>query len=494
MAVNDNEQYLLNQQVSFIQHFLTGLDAGGYQLQVQQQVLDSQGQPVSGEAYSSSYMFGVTADRFAISQPGNVVSSVFPADNASGEFANVLPHVVCSLQTFPWVRYPTNDLPYAPPSPGTDTDADVPTWLWVMLLDQDDVAACAKQGLSLNLGPVTRSVADLFPQAALPSTATSSLGNNYSYFNGALNTLGLEPGQTLADAIQTIDVPLNLFWQIAPTIADLKQMAHGRVVSLINQPTTSNTAGPGEPNGSFAVVFGNRLPANEKKTLAFLVSLEELENFLPNTTGGGAPAGTQFDGTLSLRLAVLKSWTFFTTGQPASFVHQLLTLNGRVIDDPALQPPPAAANTNLRLSYGGSNSVVQGAFNMGYVPLNETLRTSGQTVSWYRGPLTPYSIAQGWLGVPISSPDAALIFDPTTGMLDTSYAAAWTIGRMLALQDAAFSSALYNWKRGLEQQVNRAIENTRLEQSLGASLNLPSATGSLLKRTIMALNPENKSK
>ncbi|MFZ6708065.1 hypothetical protein [Undibacterium sp. TC9W] len=505
MAVNDDETYLLNQQVSFIQHFLPGLDAGGYQLKVRQNIIDNAGNAVSGADYSNSYTFAVTADRFAISQPGNVISSVFPSDNVSGEFSNVLPHVVFSQKTFPWVRYPTNKLPYSPPEAGTDTDADVPTWLWVMLLDEDDIDACTAEGVSLSLTAATRCVADLFPQAALPSGTNSSLGSNYSYFNGATNILGLEPGETLTDAIQTIDVPLSLFWKIAPSVDDLKQMAHGRVVSLINQPTTTNTPDPGEPTGSFSIVFGNRLPATGKKTVAFLVSLEELENFLPSTSSGGAPAGNTYNGNLSLRLAVLSTWTFFSTGQPATFVHQLLSLNDRVIDDPKKQPPPAATNTNLRLPYQGSNAVVRGALNMGYVPLNETLRTSGQTVSWYRGPLTPYQVTQSWLQVPIASPDAATIFDPTTGLLDTSYAAAWTIGRMVALQDTSFSTAYYTWKRDLEMQVQQSVEDQMLEQSLGASLDLapqakqmklmvgapaPHGSNSLLKRTIMSLNPE----
>ncbi len=310
--------------------------------------------------------------------------------------------------------------------------------------------------------------------------------------------------------MSAIDVPLALFWQIAPTIADLKQMAHGRVVSIINQPTVTHTPDPGEPNGTFSIVFGNRLPSNERKSVAFLVSLEQLQAFLPDTAAGGAPAGNTYDGKRSLRLAVLTSWTFFTTGQPATFVDQLLRLNGRVLDDPARQPPPPAVNTNLRIVYNGANPVLKGALNMGYVPLNETLRTAGQTVSWYRGPLTPYAIGKNGLKLPLATPDAATIFDPTTGLLDTSYAAAWTIGRMLALQDSTFSTAYYNWKRGLQTQVQEAVENDQLERSLGASLNLantantvhattaaqamatqaPWGAKSLLKRTLLALKPE----
>ncbi|MEM6270486.1 MAG: hypothetical protein AAF998_13670 [Bacteroidota bacterium] len=500
MAENDNEKYLLNEQVSFIQHFLPGLDAGGYQLNVGQTLTESNDDPISGEDYQASYTFAVKGDRFAFSKPADTVNSVFPADKASGEFTNVLPHVVFTQKTFPWIRYPTNELPYAPPNPGTDTDADVPTWLWVMVLDEDDVAAMAAEDLALDLQPATQKVADLFPPAALPSGVTSSLGDNYSYFQGATDTKGLEPGETLDDAVQTLDVPLKLIWELAPTIADLRQMAHGREVSLINQNTVAQAADPGEPTGTFSIVFSNRLPANQKKSFAFLISLEELEDFLPDQTGGGAPAGNNYDGDKFLRLAVFKAWSFFSTGQPATFVHKLLELNGRPPGD--TDPAPI---TNLRLPYGGDNEVVAGALNMGYVPLNEKLRTAGQTVSWYRGPLVPYNIGESWLQVPLSSPDAATIFDPTTGMLDCSYAAAWTIGRMIALQDTSFSVPYYNWKKDQEQQVMRSVEDDLLDEAV--SQHLPASDrawrmapgaqeaqvrGSinLLKRTILALNPD----
>ena len=452
MATNDNEQYLLNEQVSFIQHYLPGLDAGEYQLQVDQQIFESDGvTPVSGDAYSNSYTFAVTGDRFSISNP-STLNSVFPANNASGEYSNVLPHVVFSLKTFPWIRYPNLDLPYTPPQPGSDVDGDVPTWLWIMLLDEDDIAAYP----SLVLAPQTNTIGDLYPPSVV---SISTLGTNYSYFNSATDLSGLEPGQNTTDSIQTIDVPLALFWTIAPSLADMSLLAHGRVVSLVNQPTSGSSI-EGESTGSFSIVFGNRLPNTQKKSYAFLVSLEELQDFLPQT-GGIPPTGNTYPGTALLRLAILNSWTFFSTGESATFVHQLESLNGCVPGG------PPATNTNIRIPYSGTNSVVEGALNMGYVPLNETMRTAENNVSWYRGPLVPYSIPAQTITVPVASPDAATIFDPTTGMLNVSYAAAWTIGRMVALQDVSFSTGLYNWKKTLESQVNSNIENGLFDQSLG---------------------------
>lgn len=451
MANDNNEKYLLNEQVSFIQHNLPGLDAGEYQLQVDQEVFESDGvTPVSGDSYSNTYTFAVTGDRFSIANPGAILNSVFPANNASGEYSNVLPHVVFSKKTFPWTRYPTTDLPYTPPAPGSDVDGDVPTWLWVLLLDEDDVAAYP----GLQTTPVTCTVGDLFSPAVVP---TSTLGNNYSYFSGAQDLDGLEPGENTTDSIQTIDIPLALFWQLAPTVADLELLAHGRVVSLVNQPTNGSDV-EGEPTGSFSIVFGNRLPNTGKKTYAFLVSLEELQPFLPQT--GGVPPSGSYPSTNNLRLAALKSWTFFSTGESATFVHELESLNGCV---PGGQP---ATNTNLRIPYGGTNAVVAGALNMGYVPLNEIMRTSEKNVSWYRGPLLPYNIGAPTISLPIPSPDGATIFDPTTGMLDVSYSAAWTIGRMLALQDVSFSTGLYTWKQKLSAEINSAVEDNLFNNSL----------------------------
>jgi hypothetical protein len=485
MPDSNSEQYLLNEQVSFVQHALPGLDAGLYELQVNQQVFQSDGTtPVSGDAYSNTYTFAVSGDRFSITNPGATLNSFFPNDNASGEFSNVLPHVVFNKNTYPWMRYPTKDPPYPKPQPGKDVDGDVPTWLWVLLLDEDDVTNFP----ALNNAVVNCTVGDLFPTAAYPQSKIPA--NTYSMFRDATDISDLEPGQNTTDNMSAVDLPLGLFWQLAPTVDDLKLMAHLRIVSLINQPTNGNSNG--EPTGSFSIVFGNRLPNTGRKTSAYLVSLENTGDLLPQANGT-APSGTSYTAADLLRLPVLQSWTFFSTGESATFVHQLESLNGCT---PGSGIP--ASNTNIRLPYTGSNTVVSNAYNMGYVPLNETMRTAEKNVAWYRGPLLPYSNAGAApLSLPIPSPDAATVFDPTTGMLDTSYAAAWTIGRMVALQDTSFSTGLYNWKKSLNQQVNNNVENAMLQQQFNVQLktarttdDAPPKSGSILKQTALLLKKQ----
>lgn len=459
-----------NESVAFLQHVLPGLDDGTYRLNLSQRVNDSTGAPLSDDTLARTYTFAVLGDQFALQRPSAVIFSTFPDDQASGEFTTVLPHVVFLKTSFPWSRYPTDTPPAAPP-PGGDTDADVPTWLAVLLFDEDDVALFP----TLTLAPANRTIGDLIPTSL---NSASTLGDNYSYFFRDTSMPVLELGQTLTTAIQTIDIPLQLFWQTCPSLTDLALLAHVREVSLVSKPTNTGAVA-GEPTGQFSIVFGNRLAQTEKKAYAYLVSLEELQDLLPNSDG--TPPSGPFDNTRFVRLAVLQSWTYFSTGESATFVDQLLALNGRAGADDA-------ADTTLTVPYAGSNSVVKNALSMGYVPLDHQLRTPAtsaqQTVSWYRGPLVPYDTAPPALELPIASPDQVTIFDPTTGMLDVSYAAAWTLGRQLALQNTAFATALYDWKKGLTQDVVDAIELEILNEALQPVV----GTGeSLFRRILVSL-------
>lgn len=456
MANDNDSKYLLNELVTFIQHHLPGLHAGDYQLKVSQSVFDSKGNQINSDTLQNQYVFAVKGDRFALSAPADTVAAVFPEDGATGEYSAVLPHVLFYKKTLPWVRYPTLTPPDSKPVNGVDPD--VPTWLTVLLLDEDDAAEFP----ALDLDPATRTMGDLFPTAAYSG---SSLGSNLSYFQGATDTSDLDYGEQPTDPIQTIDLPLQLFWQLAPTVDDLKFMAHARSVSLENKPSNPRAAPPGEPVGDFSIVFGNRLPDAQKKAHAYLVSLESLAPYLP-TNDGAAPSGMQPNDPRMIRLAVLKHWSFFATSDSSAFTDQVTALNGG----------PGASNTNLRLEAGANSGVVvKNALQMGYVPMNHQLRTGEQTVSWYRGPLVPYPISETRITIPITSADAAVIFDPTTGMFDESYAAAWNIGRMVALQDTAFSTALYNWKKTVLRKTVEAVENELINEQFGSILQIPLA-------------------
>lgn len=446
-----NDKYIFSEEVSFIQHHLPGLQAGSYRLSLSHTLQDVSGKLIGEEMKGEPYQFAVQGDRFRVNAPGKVFFSVFPAANAVGEFTTVLPHVVFSKKTFSWIRYPDKDVPaYRKKenlSPGKSPEKDVSTWLWILLLDEDDL-----HGDFQNLSVQNRTIGDLFP-------GSSSLGDNISYFHGQPSSQKLEYGESKDDQIQTIDLPLELFWKVAPTLEDLKYTAHARKVSLDNKSTIPGISDQGQPTGDFSIVFGNRLPQSDIKTHAYLVSLEGMEAFLPTEDGTPQASAKQYDGK-NIRLAALKSWSFYSTGETATFVDTLMALNGG----------SAAASpklSTLQVPYHGIDPTVKSALQMGYAPLNHFLRTGENTVSWFRGPLVPYPITKAELDFPISSPDKATAFDPNTGLLDVSYAVAWTLGRLLALQEKSFSTSLYKWKKETNNRLLALIEDALILEKFG---------------------------
>lgn len=446
MTQEDAEQTEL---ITFLQNSVPGLENGTYRLTVSQRVL-ADGVAVGDETLEQSYTFAVLGDRFRLADPQGMGCVTFPADGAVGTFDTVLPHVVFRSPTFPWSRSPRTG------SAGSG-EGDVPTWLAVLLLDEQDALTAGVASLEA----FDATLGDLFPQEAL--SGSSLPAGTVSYFQGAVDTSGLEVGDDVDTAIRAIDVPWPLFRHLAPTIEDLSLLAHVRRVDGGNKAITAGDIA--EPLGDFAVVFANRLPAALCRSTAHLVSLEGMADLLPAADEEEEPAAHPGSAT-AVRLAVLASWSFTSASQSASFADTLLELNGRV--DGASTDAPV---TTLRLAAPGGDERVISALDMGYVPMDHDLRDGGSTVSWYRGPLSPveepapHGPDEG-IQVPVGSADQLLRFDPTTGMFDVSYASAWALGRMLAIQDKAFSVALYTWKTSLSRLVVDAVEERVLHGAL----------------------------
>jgi hypothetical protein len=111
--------------------------------------------------------------------------------------------------------------------------------------------------------------------------------------------------------------------------------------------------------------------------------------------------------------------------------------------------PGAGIDGCLRLPQNDSTPAAAREFlDAGYVALPHHLRSGESAISWYRGPLAAALPATPALPhLPASSADALLLFDEPSGLFDTSWAAAWELGRQLALSDRKFSHELAVWKR-----------------------------------------------
>ena len=525
MSDSDNDQpnrdeQLFQKKASFIQHSLPGLEAGKYQISVQQQFQDKSGASLSGQPLQSlTRQFGVEGPRYSL--PADAVHAVFPPASEAGEFSNSLAHVVLTQEKIPWIRTPylpgkeptVEERAYTVNFGGADKnvvyDDDKATWMMVLLLTPQDLNGQEPQNLI-----VQGKASDLVPtglQMTNPggSPAAGALpANGYSIFSyrlepGATETgpVDPDPGHTPDEICNYIDVPAALFNKLAPSLTDLEMMAHVRAVEMDSKPIQQGETV--ESVESYALVLGNRLPQTTPavqpspatgpavgKNVALLISLENMQETLR-----GHSATSYYETGVSgqtggfVRLIVLYRWSF-TSWADTSFEFEsiLKGLNGRDPNAPnktvkisnplmRLPDPPNLPGTDDR-------QIVQQMLELGYTPMNHLTRVPDveqnaarkiKTVSWYRGPLIPFerqatlSFVSGSSDQPASqeplifSADQLLRFDPNIGMYDTSYAAAWQLGRLVSLRDKSFSVAYYRWSKRVAQKYRMMLENKALE-------------------------------
>ena len=241
----------------------------------------------------------------------------------------------------------------------------------------------------------------------------------------------LEAHQSPDTEVTVIDVPRALLASMIPSAADLPYLAHLR-----------RTQGQADA----AVVFGDRLPPAGTASTAHLVSVEGRYGNSGFDLGPDGPSAL-------VRMVSLASWRFSCFAGNQTFA--------TLVRDLAQHGSP------YRLPDSG-NAAADGFLRAGYVPVRHKLRDGAATVSWYRGPL-----ATGPVDLPAARPvltsDTLLAYHPESGMFDTSYAAAWELGRLLGLQSTDFAIALYQWKRRRAQVMLR----TKLDPAKGYPLEIP---------------------
>lgn len=392
--MSDTETAAVSTRLEFVEHHQPGLPSGSYQLTVKQ-TLAAPG--VSATPFTTTQGFEVAGERFALNEDD--VVSVFPPAGSLGDHANVLPHVLLRRSTLPWERL-------AVPLGNDETTEEARRTIpWLALL--------------------------VFTDGELTPTANTTLSTLKAASPGWPGVT-LEQGQQDGDPVAVIDVPKTLLRSILPTAPELRWLAH------VRRPTDNVGVVTGE---EWAVVVANRLPAPLATSVAHLVALEH------RYRDGATEAAWTFDeagaadgGTV--RLVSLKSWRFTCLDDKQS-LHRLLEALDRTPAGPRLPAGATAAEPFLA---------------RGYVPLPHGLRRGAATVSWYHGPLVPMGTEEAVPAdlLPVRAADALLRYHDNTGMLDGGYAAAWELGRLLALDNDRVAAALYGWRHGFARFVHAA--------------------------------------
>lgn len=399
------------QAVQFIENDRPSLQAGTYTVTVTQTL--SNAEIKTDTTFSSTRTFHVEGDQFSLNP--QTVYSVFPAASSKGSYTHVLPSVILKRSTLPWERraiQPPWEKKASADASAKSQNSEAP-WLALLLFHEGEVAQ-----------PEVVTVGELSP----PPQAS--------------------PTQTKEDPVSLLQIPTELLKKLLPSAADLKLLSHVR-------------KGTHEDGSEIelSVVIGNRLPRPGLNTV-HLVSLEHFfclkvesnspkkqGNSLDNSTiNGQQQKAYNKDNDAFTAVVSLHSWDFVcdTTNSQDHFRNLLTSLDVGTLK---------LAGKDETVNPSDKKGTVNHYLKKGYVPLKHHLRNFQTTVSWYHSPLLPGKNQQPFLfNFPVRAADQLLVYDCEIGLFDSSYAAAWQLGRLLALQDKSLSINLFNWKRQYLQQ------------------------------------------
>ncbi len=199
----------------------------------------------------------------------------------------------------------------------------------------------------------------------------------------------------------------------------------------------------------------SRAKGNKREMLRALVA------FLPELPVLAVPEQGGKDVPGLVRLVSLHSWAFRCDAAAHDLLRLLMHLDthgkaelhelsarggGGGLRLPVPENAPAAVADRIRA---------------GYTPWRHRMRRGDRGVSWYRGPLVSDAPEQASAPPVVRGSDQLLVIDRATGLIDASYAAAWELGRLLALADTPFATALHRWRTEHEHELHHLEQRAR---------------------------------
>jgi hypothetical protein len=449
-------------------HVIPDLSAGSYTLHVTQSIT-APGVTVP----ELDAALEVTAPRFAL--PPDQLLSTYPPNKSSGAYSSRLPQVVLKRRTLPWER----EISGAP--------RETPWMILVLLTDGEaqilppaPVAQCVSNGVSLSgrndvdVGTAVEVTEDVIKQV-FPAQDELSLLTHVRQVNLQDTELMLgdddgwlavvvanrlpQPGVQYRACLISIEGQLDALptthdiedgfrgthvyagWQ---TAVDLYYQDQARVASGTVPVAKVSTAGTGVQTHTVQDAW-SKITGVEGKTLTqgavslargirpgslelHAIPLEAIAPFAPRK-----------------RFPLLAQWTF-TCADAGDFESRMRGLDvglvGKIMPPPLVVPgqkPPPPEKKKPEV------------LDTGHITLNATSRGGDASLAWYRGPLVPRNTtrtepgADGTLSIHHVSDQARQV--GPDGREDMSLAAAFEIGRLLALADSTFIAAMMLWRR-----------------------------------------------
>ncbi len=414
---------MTSQSITFHDNYKAPLTAGSYRLVLQQSVTLDGEEP---RHYYRDQRVEVLAPRYSI-EAGDI-QAYFPPAGGVADYQNVLPHLVLGSRNLPWER--------------TLSREKSEPWLALLVVAEKEIGegnVLFKRG----------SIADLAPHRPDDLHGDEELvGDSWRFDpDGPVLLPKFKRSEDANTPVGLLDLSLDLFLKLCPTLSELPLLAHIRCVDIDDKVPQEMVAA-----GEFSVLVANRFAPLGPNTV-YLISLEGWKYLLE------APSAAQ--PASRVRLITLASWSFIN--DPAGYD----TFPGLMQH---LQSNSAVFGANLAVSSG--SPYVDQALKCGYVPLDYKPLESTPTFAWYRGPLAPVKRDAITKNV-FEDADAAMILDPDRGVMDLSYATAWELGRLLALSSPAFVKGLRLFVQRRQNATEFAAEIESFVESHRSSFRQP---------------------
>jgi len=414
---------MASQSITFHDNYKAPLTAGSYRLVLQQSVTLDGEEP---RHYYRDQRVEVLAPRYSIE--ADDIQAYFPPPGGVADYQNVLAHLVLGSRNLPWER--------------TLSREKNEPWLALLVLAEKEMAegnVLFKRG----------TIADLAPHRPDDLNIADELLADWWQPdpNGAVLLPKFKRSEDANTPVGLLDLNLDLFLKVCPTRTELPLLAHIRQVNIDDKVPLEMVAA-----GEFSVLVANRFAPLGPNTV-YLISLEGW-NYLLDAPSAEQPAAR-------VRLITLASWNFLNdpTGHD--------TFGGLM---QRLKNSSSVFGANVAVSSG--SPYVDQALKRGYVPLDYKPLQSTPAFAWYRGPLAPIKRDPVTLNI-FEDADAAMILDPNRGIMDVSYAAAWELGRLLALSSPAFVKGLRLFVQRRQNATEFAAEIENFVESHRSSFRQP---------------------
>ncbi|KAF2467763.1 uncharacterized protein BDR25DRAFT_327037 [Lindgomyces ingoldianus] len=449
-------------------YYRPSLAAGQYTIIVSQDVESPAQAPnrshgwIDGQTLSpkpaTSQSFRVNAPQFAL--PENAVRSRFPPDGY-GAPVETLPHLVFNDPHLPWERVGSSVS-----SKDVKEHRNSVPWLALLVFSQDELVLTDKE------------LADMFGQSSsvekpVKQSATFEVAVKASELRQVPGTVfpitNNNDPETEDATVNAIFLKPALFNELVRTYgedgkpADKQQKADVSRYKYLAHVRNINTAGMPEAGrqetGLFSVVLSHRtgpLGLTEPAPVTVhLVSIEDVENLAVYP----APDGQR------IALPSLQSWTYNCLPPNAPDLRSQMRHLGDTLE--MLRVPKPILD---KLSYSGDASKVKIADRLrdGYTLTRYRLQTGEVSSAMLRGALTPTYVprplSERFKSLSLAGSDLE-IFDPTVGLMDLTYSAAWQLGKALAIADQGFSASLSR----IRTLVHQRTMNNAKAKLLGGS-------------------------